>query len=139
MSISFRPTIRHNVMAVSGLQGHVKLFFFRKTKRSVFDPVKMVNNPPSVQLSPHTSIHTLIASVHPNCTSFSFLDFICRDQGNNHRVGLSLRGFMCHAGYRHPRGVVFQVCFRSLHYDIQAAVPRGSFHTGLTSFVAPIN
>ncbi|KAG0298409.1 hypothetical protein BGZ96_012131 [Linnemannia gamsii] len=40
--IAVDPT--HNVLAVSGLQGHVKLFFLRKTKRSSFDPVEMVSS-----------------------------------------------------------------------------------------------
>ncbi|KAF9151941.1 hypothetical protein BG015_006027 [Linnemannia schmuckeri] len=41
-NIALDPTC--NVMAVSGLQGHVKLFFLRKTKRSNFDPVEMISS-----------------------------------------------------------------------------------------------
>ncbi|KAF8941394.1 hypothetical protein BGZ47_007395 [Haplosporangium gracile] len=41
-NIALDPTC--NVMAVSSLQGHVKLFFLRKTKRSNFDPIEMISS-----------------------------------------------------------------------------------------------
>ncbi|OAQ36501.1 hypothetical protein K457DRAFT_131724 [Linnemannia elongata AG-77] len=40
--IALDPT--SNMMAVSGIQGHVKLFFLRKTKRSSFDPIEMISS-----------------------------------------------------------------------------------------------
>ncbi|KAF9146965.1 hypothetical protein BGX30_000049 [Mortierella sp. GBA39] len=40
--IALDPT--SNVIAVSGIQGHIKLFFLRKTKRSSFDPIEMISS-----------------------------------------------------------------------------------------------
>ncbi|KAG9072646.1 hypothetical protein KI688_000417 [Linnemannia hyalina] len=40
--IALDPT--SNVIAVSGIQGHIKLFFLRRTKRSSFDPIEMISS-----------------------------------------------------------------------------------------------
>lgn len=98
-------TYRSNVMAVSGIQGHVKLFFLRKTKRSNFDPVEMVRIHPNCTVSAYGH-DAFKVDVHPNINFTSSLDFIHRSRRNNHCYGLSLRGSKRDARYRHPSDLV---------------------------------